>query len=72
MGEDDFGKIIEFIPKRYKKEDEPDFVGEDGGIIIDFAEGKKRIETYKEIERVYAEEQKVSMEELVKNIREMV
>lgn len=64
MGEDKFGEIIEFIPKRYEEGDGRDFVGEDGGIIIDFAEGKKKIETYRQIERMYAEEEKVSVKEL--------
>lgn len=63
MLEDGHDNIIKFIPKRYSGSSGD--VGEGGGIIIDFIEGKRRVETYREIEKMYITEKGVTAEEMV-------
>ncbi len=49
MLEKGYNNIIKFVPKRNLSEK----FEKNEGVVINFFEGKKRRETYKEIERLY-------------------
>ncbi len=63
MPEDGHDNIIKFIPPKRDGRFSNNF-GEGEGIIIDFVEGKRRIETYKEIEQMYMAEKGKTAEEV--------
>ncbi len=61
MLEKGYNNIIKFVPKRNPSEK----FEKNEGAVINFFEGKKRRETYKEIERLYLKEKGKTIEEVI-------
>ncbi|HQF56924.1 MAG TPA: hypothetical protein PK831_00240 [Candidatus Magasanikbacteria bacterium] len=61
MLEKGYNNIIKFVPKRNLSEK----FEKNEGVVINFFEGKKRRETYKEIERLYLKEKGETIEEVI-------